>query len=154
MGQKIDNSPVGELALERYLGDWFEIARFDHSFERGITHARARYTLMDDGSVKVINSGIKDNKYKSSKGKAKLTDTDGVLRVTFFWPFYSDYRVMMVDENYRVALVGSKTDDYLWILSREPEVDEIVLCDVLCEAGGRGYDIEKLIWVDHSWPVN
>lgn len=148
MGQKIDNSTVADLNLNRYLGKWFEIARFDHGFERGISHAQASYTLVKDGRVMVINSGIKNNKVKASQGVAKLTDTPGLLRVSFFRPFYSDYRVMMIDDYYRYALVGSKTKDYLWILSRTPKMDEIDTCIVLYEARSRGYDTNKLIWVD------
>lgn len=149
-GQKIDNTPVKSLELARYLGDWYEIARFDHSFERGLTHAKANYALNEDGTITVTNSGLKDSKPKIAKGKAKSTGNAGVLRVSFFGPFYSDYRVMMLSEDYNYALVGSGSSKYLWILSRYPKVPEDVLRQILSEAGRRGYSTDKLIWVDHT----
>ena len=149
-GQKVDNSTVKTLELERYLGNWYEIARFDNSFERGLTHAKARYSLNDDGSITVTNSGIKNGKGKTSVGKAKVTDTVGLLRVSFFGPFYSDYRVMKLSKDYKYALVGSGSENYLWILSRTPEVPEKILSQMLDEAMDRGYDIDKLIWVDQT----
>lgn len=150
MAQKTDNTPVGEFNLQRYLGNWYEIARMNHSFEKGISHAQANYTLQGDGSILVVNSGIKKGKVKVSQGKAKLTDTVGVLRVSFFGPFYSDYRVLMVDPDYQYALVGSRKDKYLWILSRTPVLSDTVLCEILREAGDRGYRTDGLIWVEHD----
>lgn len=147
-GQKVDNSTVRSLDLERYLGTWYEIARFDHSFERGLIHAKAQYSLNSDGTIAVTNSGMKNGKYKESIGKVKLTKTAGRLRVSFFGPFYSDYRVMMLSKDYKYALVGSKSPGYLWILSRTPEVPEDVLNTILDVASGRGYDTDKLIWVE------
>lgn len=145
----VDNSTVGDLDLNRYLGSWYEIARFDHSFERGLTNAKAQYVLNDNGTISVTNSGFKNGEPKISEGKAKVTDTPGLLRVSFFGPFYSDYRVMMLGENYNCALVGSGSPKYLWILSRTPEVPQDVLDLILAEASRRGYDTEKLIWVEH-----
>ena len=146
-GQKVDNSTVKTLEIERYLGNWYEIARFDHSFERGLTHAKARYSLNDDGSITVTNSGIKNGKGKTSVGKAKVTDTVGLLRVSFFGPFYSDYRVMMLSKDYKYALIGSGNAKYLWILSRTPQIPREVLGQILAVATERGYDTDKLIWV-------
>lgn len=148
--QGIDNSTVKSLDLGRYLGTWYEIARFDHSFERGLTHAKAQYSLNTDGTISVTNSGIKKGESKTSIGKAKLTDTSGHLRVSFFGPFYSDYRVMMLSEDYSYALVGSGSPKYLWILSRTPELPDATLRQILAVASGRGYDTDKLIWVDQS----
>lgn len=147
-GQKVDNSPVSSLDLNRYLGNWYEIARFDHSFERGLTHAKANYALNPDGTIVVTNSGLLDGKQKESIGKAKTTDTVGLLRVSFFGPFYSDYRVMMLAEDYSYALVGSKNAKYLWILSRTPELPQEILTKILAVATARGYDTGKLIWVE------
>lgn len=146
-GQKTDNTPVRYFNPDLYLGNWYEIARFNHSFERGIEYATARYTMTDKGTVKVVNSGIKEGKKKTSIGKAKFTKTPGILRVSFFGPFYSDYRVLMVTSDYRYALVGSKSSNYLWILSRTPKVPEYILSSILTEARSRGYDTGKLIWV-------
>ena len=120
---KVDNAPVAVLDLNRYLGEWYEIARFDHSFERGVEQAKANYTQNADGTIKVVNSGIKNGKPKTAVGKGKTTDTPGLLRVSFFGPFYADYRVMLIDKDYTYALVGSGSADYLWILSRTPSLD-------------------------------
>ena len=148
-----DNSTVSEFDLSRYLGEWYEIARYDHSFERGMDNTMAQYILQDDGKVVVLNSGWKNGEYKLAEGKAKYPDPagdPGALRVSFFLFFYSDYNVMMVDENYQISLVGSKSDKYLWILSRTPVADPALLQAVLDEAKARGYDTSDLIWVDQS----
>ena len=146
----VDNSSVPSLDLDRYLGTWYEIARFDHSFERGVEAAKAVYTLNKDGSVKVVNSGLKAGKPKTAVGKGKRTDEPGLLRVSFFGPFYADYRVMKIDSGYNYSLVGSGGAGYLWILSRTKEMPENVKNDFLAEAKRRGYDTGKLIWVNHE----
>ena len=148
-----DNSTVKEFDLSRYLGLWYEIARYDHSFERGMDNTMAQYILQDDGTVVVLNTGWKNGKFKLAEGKAKYKDPEGDpghLRVSFFLFFYSDYNVMMVDENYQISLVGSKAEKYLWILSRTPVPDPDLLQMVLDEAKQRGYDTSQLIWVDQS----
>ena len=149
-GPKVDNAPVSLLNLSRYLGVWYEIARFDHSFERGVESAVALYTQNSDGTIKVVNSGIKNGKVKTAVGKGKTTDTPGLLRVSFFGPFYADYRVLKIDADYRYALVGSGGADYLWLLSRTKEMPENVKTEFLAEAKRRGYDTTKLIWVKHE----
>lgn len=148
-----DNSPVSEFDLAKYLGTWYEIARFDHSFERGMENVTAEYTLRDDGKVDVLNSGWKNGKFKTAEGKAKQPDPladPAHLMVSFFLFFYSDYNVMMLDDDYQVALVGSGSPKYLWILSRNPSPDEQVVEAVLDEAASRGYDVSKLIWVNQA----
>ena len=145
--QKVDNTPIASLDLSKYLGDWYEIARFDHSFERGLDFCKANYALREDGKIAVTNTGIKEGKNKTSKGKAKTTDTPALLRVSFFGPFYSDYRVMLLDADYQWALIGSKSAKYLWILSRTPELPKATLDTILTEARRRSYDTSKLIWV-------
>lgn len=145
----VDNSVVDSLDVNRYLGEWYEIARYDHRFERGMENTRAIYSMRDDGMIDVINTGVKDGERKESKGKAKLTDTPALLRVSFFGPFYSDYRVMMLDADYQYALIGSGSDEYLWILSRKPSLTDTVKQQVIKEAQRRGYDTSKLIWVRH-----
>ena len=147
---KVDNTPVAALDLNRYLGEWYEIARFDHSFERGVEQAKANYSLKADGTIAVVNSGVKNGKQKTAVGKGKKTDTPGLLRVSFFGPFYADYRVMMIDEDYTYALVGSGGADYLWILSRTSGLPETAKSELLAEAQRRGYDTNKLIWVRHG----
>ena len=146
-GPKVDNTPVAALDLNRYLGEWYEIARFDHSFERGVEQAKAVYTLREDGTIKVENSGIKDGKPKTAVGKGKRTKEPALLRVSFFGPFYADYRVMKIDEAYTHALVGSGGANYLWILSRAKVLPDAAKRELLDEAKRRGYDTDKLIWV-------
>ena len=149
----VDTSTVDRFDLNRYLGIWYEVARYDHSFERGMDNTIAQYILQDDGTVAVINSGWKDGKYQIAEGKAKYPDPEGnqgALKVSFFLFFYSEYNIMMVDENYQMSLVGSKSENYLWILSRTPEPDPVLLGMMLEEAADRGYDIDQLIWVDQS----
>jgi lipocalin len=148
-----DNSTVDEFDLDRYLGEWYEIARYNHRFERGMDNTMAEYILQDDGKVFVLNTGWKNGKFKVAEGKAKYKDPEGnpgALKVSFFLFFYSEYNVMMVDDNYQISLVGSKSDNYLWILSRTPVPDPDLLQMVLDEAKKRGYDTSKLIWVDQS----
>ena len=148
-----DNSPVSQFDLSKYLGTWYEIARFDHSFERGMDNVIAEYLLRDDGKIDVVNSGWKNGKFKVADGKAKQPDPlsdPAHLEASFFLFFYSDYNVMMIDDDYQIALVGSKSPKYLWILSRTPYVTDSVMDLVLEEASSRGYDINNLIWVDQS----
>lgn len=148
-----DNSPVADFDLTRYLGNWYEIARFDHSFERGMDNVTAEYLLREDGKIDVINSGWKNGKFKVAEGKAKqpspVTDP-AALKVSFFLFFYSDYNILMLDDDYQVALVGSSSPKYLWLLSRTPQLPDSVIDLVLEEAESRGYDTSKLIWVDQS----
>jgi lipocalin len=145
--QKVDNSTVPSVDLNRYLGSWYEVAKFDHSFERGIDFAMAKYTLRDDGKIDVLNTGIKDGRAKDAKGIAKTTDVPGLLRVSFFGPFYGDYRIMLLDADYQYALIGGNNEKFLWILSRTPELDEATKSLILAEAERRGYDLNQLIWV-------
>ena len=151
--EKVDKSPVTSFDLKRYLGTWYEIARFDHPFERGISHAAAEYVLRDDGRISVTNTGWKDSRSKTAIGKAKQPDpvnNPALLRVSFFLFFYSDYRVLMIDDDYCLALVGSSSDKYLWILSRSPQIPQKAVDMVLSEASRRGYDTSRLIWVNQE----
>ncbi|MBD5356866.1 MAG: hypothetical protein HDR88_07680 [Bacteroides sp.] len=143
----VDNSVVNDFDLNRYLGSWYEIAHFDHKFERGMEQTKATYNLRKDGKVDVLNTGMKNGKLSEAKGVAKLTDTPSLLRVSFWGPFYSDYRIMLLDDDYQYALVGSGSDDYLWILSRTPQISDKIKDLILTEAQKRGYDTDKLIWV-------
>ena len=144
---KVDNSVVPSFDLARYLGDWHEIARFDHRFERGVEEATATYTLRPDGKVAVLNRGVKNGKPSVAEGVAKTTDTPGLLRVTFFWLFHADYRVLAIDDAYTAALVGSASPDYLWLLSRTPTLSPALQSSLLYEASRRGYDTSKLFWI-------
>ena len=143
---KIDNEPVA-IELSKYLGKWYEIARFDHSFERDMQNVTAEYKLLPNGNIQVINSGYRDGVYRVADGKAKTTNTPGLLRVSFFMNFYSDYRVLMVDKDYEYALVGSGSSKYLWILSRTPQLEEATLQKIIDVAEQKGYDTDNLIYV-------
>ena len=148
-----DNTPITSFDLSRYLGTWYEIARFDHSFERGMSGVTAEYLLRDDGKVDVINSGWKDGDYKVANVRARQPEPKkdpAHLEVSFFLFFYSDYNILMLDDLYQAALVGSGSSDYLWILSRTPQISNVVKEALVAEAGRRGYDTSKLIWVDQN----
>ncbi|MCF7823490.1 MAG: lipocalin family protein [Candidatus Marinimicrobia bacterium] len=145
---------VKNFELDKYLGTWYEIARLDHSFERGMSNVTAHYSLREDGRVKVLNKGYRDNKsvWKSATGIAKFTGepTRGALRVSFFRPFYGGYNIVELDEDYSYALVAGDSEKYLWILSRTPVLDPDHLEKILSRGQALGYRIEDLIWVDQS----
>lgn len=146
----VNTTPVKEFDLTRYLGTWYEIARFDHSFEKGMEYTRATYSIREDGMVNVENSGYRDGKFKISTGKAKRPDPinePALMRVSFFGPFYSDYRVLLLGPDYSYALVSSKGPNYLWILSRAPKLPDETLQVILSEAHERGFDTSDLVWV-------
>lgn len=146
----VDNSPVADFDLARFTGAWYELARYDHSFERGMDNVSAVYTLNADSSIKVCNQGTVAGKSRNAVGKARVTKTPGLLRVSFFGPFYSDYRVLYVDPGYTQALVGSSASSYLWILSRSKSPDLATTAKLISEAKRRGYDTTSLIWVKHD----
>lgn len=149
-GVTIDNSTIASFDLNRFLGKWYEVARYEHRFERDMTHVTAEYSLREDGKIKVVNKGVKDGKAKEIIGKAKQPDPinhPGKLKVSFFLWFYSDYYIMELDENYQYAVIGSSTDKYLWILSRTPELPYDTVIDLVNRLQQRGYDTEKLTWV-------
>ncbi len=149
----IDKTVVKDLKIERYLGKWYEISRYDHRFERGLVGVTATYSLRADGKIKVVNSGYKDSlngKFSQAVGKAKIPNPDSEpakLKVSFFWFFYGDYYVMELDENYQWAVIGSSSDNYLWILSRSPQMNESLYGEILKRLVNRGYDVSKLIKV-------
>jgi apolipoprotein D and lipocalin family protein len=153
-GNMIDNTAVKELNLERYLGKWYEIARFPHSFEDGLVGVTATYSMRPDGKIKVINQGYDgslDGKLKTAVGKAKIPDQTkpANLKVAFFLFFYGDYNVLELDsENYQWAMIGSSSDKYFWILSRTPQMDDKIYSMLLEKAKARGYDISKIIKVE------
>jgi apolipoprotein D and lipocalin family protein len=147
--------PVDNFELSRYLGTWYEIARLDHSFERGLSNVSASYSLRDDGGVTVVNRGFKaDNKeWKEAIGKAYFfSDPDvGRLKVSFFGPFYGGYNIIELDhENYQYALICGPDRSYLWILSRTKKMDHAVLDRLVSRASSLGFDTEKLILVSQD----
>lgn len=147
--------PVDQFELQRYLGTWYEIARLDHRFERGLSHVTANYSLGDDGGVKVINRGYsrKDNAWKDAEGKAYFVDKKdvGYLKVSFFGPFYGSYVIFDLDkENYNYALISGPDKDYFWILARQPQLEPELLQRLIGQAQSLGFATEKLIMVNHS----
>ena len=145
----IDRTTVKNLELKRYMGRWYEIARFDHSFERNMEYCEAFYAEQGNGKISVTNTGINSEtgRRKTSYGKAKAGERPGQLRVSFFWIFYSDYNILALDDDYEWALVGSKSPKYLWILSRTRQLDSATKREILDIAERRGYDTRELIWV-------
>ena len=146
--------PVNNFKLEKYLGKWYEMARLDHSFERGLSSVMADYTLGEDGGVRVINRGYSEKykKWKEAEGKAyfvKRTD-QGFLKVSFFGPFYASYVVFDLDhENYQYSLVSGPNKSYFWILSRSPEIKKDLRDALIAKAAASGFDVSKLIFVEH-----
>jgi apolipoprotein D and lipocalin family protein len=146
--------PVANFNLEKYLGEWYEIARLDHSFERGLTRVTANYSLRDDGGVRVLNRGYseKEKKWKEAEGKSYFVQgTDqGYFKVSFFGPFYGSYIVFELDhENYQYSLVCGPDKSYLWILARNPEINKDLKDTLLAKAATLGFETSKLIFVDH-----
>ncbi len=147
--------PVENFKLENYLGKWYEIARLDHSFERGLSRVTADYSLRDDGGLKVINRGysVKDNKWKEAEGKAYFVrgSDQGYLKVSFFGPFYGSYIVFELDhENYQYSLVSGPDKSYFWILARTPQINENIKNVLIVKAAALGFDTSKLIHVNNE----
>lgn len=145
---------VTDFDLERYLGKWYEIARFDFRFEKDLDNTTAEYSLNDDGTVRVVNRGYNYVKNKDSEavGKASFRGDSNVaeLKVSFFGPFYSGYNVIAIDPEYKYALVVGNDTGYLWILSREKTIPEDIKNEYLSIAESIGCEIENLIWVEHD----
>ena len=139
---------VKKVDIQKYLGTWYEIARYEHYFEKGCSNVTATYTLEDDTDIKVIN--------RCDKGEEKMSEAVGVayavdasnskLKVSFFRPFYGNYWIIMLDEKYHYAVVGDPTRKYLWILSRTPTLDIETIQMILQKLPGMGYTADKLIW--------
>ncbi len=149
----IDTSTVDQLDMERYLGTWYEIARYPHSFERNLEGVTATYSMREDGKIRVVNKGFKkslEGKESKAVGKAKIPDPSrpARLKVSFFLFFYGDYFVLELDPEYQWAMVGSSSPNYFWILSRSPQLDQKVFDDLLQKARKRGYDLDQLKLVD------
>lgn len=148
----IDKTVVKDLNIDKYLGKWYEIARFDHRFERGLVGVTATYSYRKDGKIKVINRGYKNNldgELSEAIGKAKIPNVNepSKFKVSFFLFFYGDYYVLDLDKDYQWAIVGSSSDKYLWILSRTPQIEESLYSSLLDKMKKRGYDISKFIKV-------
>lgn len=146
--------PVKNFQAERYLGTWYEIARLDHSFERGMQHVTAQYSLREDGGIKVINRGFKQAKqeWAEAEGKAYFVEDEqtGYLKVSFFGPFYGAYIVFDLGDNYEYSLVTSSNQSYLWLLSRTPQLDPAQQQRLVERMAQLGFATDKLIFVDQS----
>lgn len=150
--------PVENLNVERYLGTWYEIARLDHSFERGLSRVTAEYQRQADGSIAVINRGYNadEQAWSEAEGRAVFVEdpTVGHLKVSFFGPFYSSYVVFELDQSgYEYAYITGYNRDYLWFLSRQPTVSESAMDAFRQRAKAAGFDLSELIVVDQS-PVD
>lgn len=146
---------VTPFDVNRYLGKWYEIARLDHSFERGLTDVSATYSLKPDGSIEVINRGFntKKDEWKSATGRALFTGSQnqGSLKVSFFGPFYGGYHVLALDQaGYQWALVAGPDRDYLWILARTKELAPEIKAQLTSQAKEMGFATDQLIWVTHT----
>ena len=145
---------VSNFDAQRFLGTWYEIARFDHRFERGLEKVTANYSPMDDGGIQVINRGYNPDRemWQQSIGKAYFTGDPrrAALKVSFFGPFYGGYNVIALDREYRHALVCGPDRDYLWILARDKQLPADVRSGLLRQARELGLDVDKLIWVEQT----
>ena len=146
---------VRGFQLDRYLGTWYEIARLDHSFERGLSAVTADYSLREDGGVHVVNRGYDTaaGEWDEAIGKAYFVgDPDeGRLKVSFFGPFYGGYNIVELDhENYRYSLVAGPNRSYLWLLARSPDLDRETVQQLVGRARELGFATDELIWVDHD----
>lgn len=148
--------PVRDFDAERYLGTWYEIARLDHGFERGLTHVRADYGRREDGGIAVTNRGwdTDDGAWDAARGKAYFVEDPGTayLKVSFFGPFYGAYVVFELDPDYRWALVTGPNRNYLWLLARDPLLDADLRDAILERAEAAGFDLEELILVPQEDP--
>lgn len=148
--------PVKDFELDRYLGKWYEIARLDHSFERGMQNVTAEYSMRDDGGVRVLNRGFVTSKgeWSEAEGKAYFVEEadTGYLKVSFFGPFYGSYVVYELDDDYQYAFISGPDTSYLWLLARQPEVDDDVMQRFRSRATELGFEMDELIIVDHSSP--
>ncbi len=146
--------PISNFELPQYLGRWHEIARLDHSFEKGMQQVTATYEMREDGGVRVLNEGFltEKNTWDQAEGKAYFVESEniGYLKVSFFGPFYGSYIVFELGENYEYAFVTSTNKSFLWLLAREPAINQELRQRFISTITALGYDSEALIWVDQS----
>ncbi len=156
-GSTADLAAVTDFQPEKYMGVWYEIVRLPHYFERGLDHVQAEYTLKPDGMIQVVNSGQRNGENRRIVGKAKLKDPKarplkGELRVSFFGPFYSDYRIIELAPDYSYAVVTGSSRDYLWILSRQPALPQEQLQKILDRLNKVGFKIDQLEYPRQTQP--
>lgn len=145
---------VINFKIDQYIGKWYEIARSDHFFERGLSHVTATYRLVNEKKLKVVNMGYsrKKNIIKEVTGKAyfKHNPSIGHLKVSFFGPFYSDYIIFKIDENYNYAYISDKNGNLVWLLSRQPNISKSIKSDFLATLKKMNISTKNIIWVDHT----
>ena len=146
-------TPIENFELDRYLGTWYEIARLDHRFERGLSQVSATYSKRPDGGIDVLNRGLdsRTGQWKEATGRAYFIDEPHVarLKVTFFWPFYGGYNVIALDrEHYAYALICGPNRNYLWVLARDRQLDATIIQQLVATAGRLGFETGQLIFVD------
>ena len=144
---------VNHVDLSRYVGDWYEVARYPNSFQKGCVGSMATYTLMMDGKIEVLNQcrdNTPDGKLRTAKATAWVVDktTNAKLKVTFFWPFAGDYWIIELGRDYEYAVIGHPTRKYLWILCRTKQMDEALYNGILARLAAQGYDTTRLIKTD------
>ena len=148
-------APVSGFDKDRYLGRWYEVARLDHSFERGLSRVSAEYSMREDGGIRVLNRGYSadEAKWDEAEGKAYFVGEEDVghLKVSFLGPFYGSYVIFGLDDDYQMSYVGSHNMDYLWLLARRPIISDEERQRFIEVAGEKGYDVDSLIWLDHSY---
>ncbi|MCG6867621.1 MAG: lipocalin family protein [Gammaproteobacteria bacterium] len=146
--------PVERFEPSRYLGKWYEIARLDHSFERGLTQVSATYSKREDGGIRVVNEGysMESGEWSRAEGKAFFVQGDekGFLKVSFFGPFYGSYIIFDLDPDYRYAMVSGPNKSYLWLLARTPTIDKAIIEQFVRKAKRLGFDTDQLIYVDQG----
>lgn len=170
LGMPESVKPVSGFELKNYLGKWYEIARLDHSFERGLSQVSAEYRLKSDGGVVVINRGFSeaDNEWKEAEGKAYFVneDSEGYLKVSFFGPFYGSYVIFELAQesldreslaregldrdSYQYAFISGPNSDYLWFLARTASVEPAVIQKFVDMSKARGFKTENLIYVQQE----
>lgn len=148
-------TPVQNFSAAKYLGKWYEIARLDHRFERGLSKVTAEYSLREDGGLKVVNRGYKkaDAKWSEATGKAYFVNApdEGYLKVSFFGPFYGSYIVFDLDQsNYGYSMISGPDKSYFWLLSRAPKMDDAIKQRLLAKAQSLGFDTSKMIMVEQD----
>ena len=133
-----------KIDLNKYVGKWYEIARIPADFEPDMTNVVAEYSLLDNGNIQVVNSGYINGEFREIVGFAKTTNRDDLLRVSFFPGIYSDYKILAIDVDYQLALIGGNNKNYLWILSRYPKIKKNIYDYFVNIAKEKGFNINKL----------
>lgn len=147
-------TPVTGFEADRYLGKWYEIARLDHAFERGLDNVTAEYAKRPDGAIAVVNRGyaVSQKRWREARGVARFRGDPSVgsLKVTFFWPFTGGYHVIALDRDYQWAMVAGPSRKYLWILSREPHLAPDIYERLVRQAREAGFPVDGLLRVAHT----